>query len=85
MFECAYLEKRIIVACQVEHQIINAENLKQFTKLTNLGIVDKDHIANLKLIDDCISEGLVCNGNFANLKNGKYRIRDLIISLLLEK
>lgn len=85
LFECVYLQKSIVVACQVEHQIKNADNLKEMGSIRNLGIVNKYNKEKLNEISRLLHRELEFpKVKSAHLENGKYAILNIVNQITAE-
>lgn len=85
LFECVFLHKKTVVACQVEHQIVNADNLSSVASIINLGIISKNRTEKLSLLENIIKGKVEFpTRKGVELKNGKYVIAELIDELAEE-
>lgn len=78
LYECLYLKKNIIVACQVEHQMAAAKRFEEH--LINLGIIHKENKEVLNNINKILTlrDEAFKEKSFIHLKNGKFRIKEII-------
>lgn len=87
MYECAYLQKKMIIACQVEHQVINAEGIQDISSQINLGIINQEKKEKIDLINEVLKgkKEIPEPKTIHNFVNGKYRIVEIVDELLEER
>lgn len=80
MFEALYLNKCVIVASQVEHQLKNVENARKYGEVFSLGIIDKTNSQELFKIKDILESyesGMIENSR-NKMENGMEKIINII-------
>lgn len=85
MYECAYLHKKMVVACQVPDQIDNVHCLEEYADIVNLGIINNNQQKKLELLEEILTNGNpVITKKCRPLINGKYKIMNIIDNLMEE-
>ena len=85
MYECAYLHKKMVVACQVPDQIDNIYFLEKYADIINLGVINNYQQNKLKLLEDFLeNNNPIITKKCLPLINGKYKIMNIINELMEE-
>lgn len=80
LYECMYLKKKIVVACQVEHQVWSALKYTSKAKIFNLGIINDRNRRKLEIINQFLISGRIPfeNTEVLDIFNGTQKVLKII-------
>lgn len=85
LYECVFLQKKIIVINQCKEQVSNTIRLMDIGSIINLGIYSKITNKELMIIDQVIKGDVsIPDCHNIHMKNGKYLLLDIINNLMEE-